>query len=192
MNEKQYLPNHVCTVLNKKDNLINSQENIPKLILINQFTTGIVKFRVISIFDEAKGYLNSSIRAYVNATSTLDKLFSIKLVVLSMIVAADILAEKIGDLIADAPFHGQFEDSSFFLPMAAYEQRIDDLQFLEENKVIPKKFELSRRLRKALDTLKIAYGEYGFRNLLAIDIKQYINDSQFFIIDIQEIIERKE
>ena len=151
-----------------------------------------MNFRVISIFDEAKGYLNSSIRVYVNATSTLDKLFAIKLVVLSMIVAADILAEKIGDLIDDAPFHGQFEDSSFFLPMAAYEQRIDDLQFLEETKVIPKKFELSRRLRKALDTLKIAYGEYGFRNLLAIDIKQFINDSQFFIIDLQEIIENKE
>ena len=150
-----------------------------------------MNFRVISIFDEAKGYLNSSIRAYVNATSTLDKLFSLKLVVLSMIVATDILAEKIGDLIADAPFHGQFEDSSFFLPMAAYEQRIDDLQFLEETTVIPKKFELSRRLRTALDTLKIAYGEYGFRNLLAIDIKQFINNSQFFIIDIQEIIEKK-
>ncbi len=150
-----------------------------------------MNFRVISIFDEAKGYLNSSIRAYVNAKSTLDKLFSIKLVVLSMIVAADILAEKIGDLIADAPFHGQFEDSSFFLPMAAYEQRIDDLQFLEETKVIPKKFELSRRLRTALDTLKIAYGEYGFRNLLAIDIKQFINNSQFFIIDLQEIIGKK-
>jgi hypothetical protein len=146
---------------------------------------------VISIFDEAKGYLNSSIRAYVNATSTLDKLFALKLVVLSMIVATDILAEKIGDLIADAPFHGQFEDSSFFLPMAAYEQRIDDLQFLEETTVIPKKFELSRRLRTALDTLKIAYGEYGFRNLLAIDMKQFINNSQFFIIDIQEIIEKK-
>jgi len=151
-----------------------------------------VNFRVISIFNEAKGYLNSSIRAYVNATSTLDKLFALKLVVLSMIVATDILAEKIGDLIADAPFHGQFEDSSFFLPMAAYEQRIDDLQFLEETTVIPKKFELSRRLRTALDTLKIAYGEYGFRNLLAIDMKQFINNSQFFIIDIQEIIERKE
>jgi len=150
-----------------------------------------VNFRVISIFDEAKGYLNSSIRAYVNATSTLDKLFALKLVVLSMIVATDILAEKIGDLIADAPFHGQFEDSSFFLPMAAYEQRIDDLQFLEETTVIPKKFELSRRLRTALDTLKIAYGEYGFRNLLAIDMKQFINNSQFFIIDIQEIIEKK-
>lgn len=150
-----------------------------------------MNFRVISIFDEAKGYLNSSIRVYVNATSTLDKLFSLKLVVLSMIVATDILAEKIGDLIEDAPFHGQFEDSSFFLPMAAYEQRIDDLQFLEETKVIPKKFELSRRLRTALDTLKIAYGEYGFRNLLAIDMKQFINNSQFFIIDIQEIIEKK-
>ena len=150
-----------------------------------------MNFRVISIFDEAKGYLNSSIRAYVNATSTLDKLFALKLVVLSMIVATDILAEKIGDLIADAPFHGQFEDSSFFLPMAAYEQRIDDLQFLEETTVIPKKFELSRRLRTALDTLKIAYGEYGFRNLLAIDMKQFINNSQFFIIDIQEIIEKK-
>ena len=150
-----------------------------------------MNFRVISIFDEAKGYLNSSIRAYVNATSTLDKLFALKLVVLSLIVATDILAEKIGDLIADAPFHGQFEDSSFFLPMAAYEQRIDDLQFLEETKVIPKKFELSRRLRTALDTLKIAYGEYGFRNLLAIDMKQFINNSQFFIIDIQEIIEKK-
>ena len=150
-----------------------------------------MNFRVISIFNEAKGYLNSSIRVYVNATSTLDKLFALKLVVLSMIVATDILAEKIGDLIADAPFHGQFEDSSFFLPMAAYEQRIDDLQFLEETKVISKKFELSRRLRTALDTLKIAYGEYGFRNLLAIDIKQFINNSQFFIIDIQEIIEKK-
>ena len=150
-----------------------------------------MNFRVISIFDEAIGYLNSSIRVYVNATSTLDKLSALKLVVLSMIVATDILAEKIGDLIADAPFHGQFEDSSFFLPMAAYEQRIDDLQFLEETKVISKKFELSRRLRTALDTLKIAYGEYGFRNLLAIDIKQFINNSQFFIIDIQEIIEKK-
>jgi hypothetical protein len=155
------------------------------------FNTGIVTLLVVSIFDEAKGYLNSSIRAYVNAKSTLDKLLSIKLIALSMIVATDTLIENIGDFSADAPFHGHFEDSSFFLPIAAYDQRLEDLILLEETNSIPPKLELSRRLRKALDALKVAYGEYGLKNLLAIDIKEIINESQFFIIDIQELIENK-
>ncbi len=153
---------------------------------------GIVILLVNSIFNEAKGYLNSSIRTYVNARSTLDKLFSIKLIALSMIVATDTLIENIGEFSVDAPFHGQFEDSSFFLPIAAYDQRLDDLIALEEANNIPPKLELSRRLRMALDTLKVAYGEYGLKNLLAIDIKKIINESQFFIIDIQELIESKE
>ncbi|MFX1537165.1 MAG: hypothetical protein ACFFDI_23390 [Promethearchaeota archaeon] len=143
---------------------------------------------MVSVFDDSYTYLNSSIRTYVNATSTLDKLFAVKLIVLSMIVAADTLIEKLGRL-SDTSFQSYLEESSLFLPIAAYEQRITDLSLLEEKGLISPVFELSRRLRKALDTLKVIHGQYSLRSLLAINIKEFINDSQFFILDIQRHIE---
>ena len=142
----------------------------------------------MSVFADAHGYLNSSIRTYVNATKTLDKLFAIKLLVLSMIVSADKLIESLGKG-ADTPFTGQVEESSFFLPMAAYEQRLVELCDLEENNIVSAELQLSLRLRKALDILKIVYERYGLRQLLAVNIKDVINDSFFFILDIQQLVE---
>ncbi|MFW9904691.1 MAG: hypothetical protein ACFFFH_10185 [Candidatus Thorarchaeota archaeon] len=145
---------------------------------------------MVSVIDDSYSYLNSSIRTYVNATSTLDKLFAVKLIVLSMIVAADALIEKLGEL-SDTPFQSYIEESSLFLPMAAYEQRITDISLLEDRDRIPRGFEFSRRLRIALDTLKIIHGQYSLRSLLAINIKKIINDSQFFILDIHSLLEKK-
>jgi hypothetical protein len=145
----------------------------------------------VTVFEEAREFLNSSIRTYVSATSTLDKLFAVKLVVISMIVATDALIETIGHLGKDTPFHSYIEESSFFLPMAAYDQRIADIILLEEKNIIPLELELSLRLRRTLDTFKVTYGKYGLKTLLAIDIKQYINETQFFIIDIQELVKKK-
>ncbi len=125
---------------------------------------------------------------YVNATSTQDKLFALKLVVLSMIVAADILIEKL-DRISDTPFQSHLEESSFFLPMAVYEQRITELCLLEERNLYPPQFEFSRRLRKALDTLRVIHGQYSLRTLLAVNIKEFINEAQFFILNIQILVE---
>ncbi|MHA2075539.1 MAG: hypothetical protein ACW97X_13040 [Candidatus Hodarchaeales archaeon] len=156
---------------------------------MSKVNLGYVIFQV-TVFEEARGFLNSSIRTYVGATSTLDKLFAVKLVMLSMIVATDALIENIGNLSKDTPFKSSFEESNFFFPMVAYDQRIADIISLEEKNLIPSKLELSRRLRKTLDTFKVVCGEYGLKTLLAIDIKQYINDSQFFIIDIQELVEK--
>ncbi len=144
---------------------------------------------MVSVFDDSYTYLNSSIRTYVNAKSTLDKLFAVKMIVLSMVVAADTLIEKLGRL-TDTPFQSYMEESSLFLPMAAYEQRITDLCLLEESELIPSQFEFSRRLRTALDTLKVIHGQYSLRSLLAINIKKFINESQFFIIDIQSFVEK--
>lgn len=107
-----------------------------------------------------------------------------------MIVAADALIEKLGRL-SDTPFQSYMEESSLFLPMAAYEQRITDISLLEEKELIPPKFEFSRRLRIALDTLKVIHGQYSLRSLLAINIKEFINDSQFFILDIQTLIAKE-
>jgi len=107
-----------------------------------------------------------------------------------MIVAADTLIEKKGRL-SNTPFLGYMEESSLFLPVAAYEQRITDLSLLEERNLIPPEFEFSRRLRIALDTLKVIHGQYSLRSLLAINIKEFINNSQFFIIDIQSLAEKK-
>lgn len=106
-----------------------------------------------------------------------------------MIVAADILIEKLGR-VSDTPFQSYLEESSLFLPIAAYEQRITDLSSLEEKDLIPPVFEFSRRLRIALDTLKVIHGQYSLRSLLAINIKEFINDSQFFILDIQTLVEK--
>ena len=143
-----------------------------------------------TVFDDSYTYLNSSIRVYVNATSTQDKLFAIKLVVLSMIVAADILIEKL-DRISDTPFQSHLEESSFFLPMAVYEQRITELCLLEERNLYPPKYEFSRRLRKALDTLRVIHGQYSLPILLAVNIKEFINEAQFFILNIQILVEER-
>lgn len=143
-------------------------------------------------FDDAKAYLNSSIRTYVNATKTVDKLFAVKLVVLSMIVAVDKLVEIMGiHAEGDTAFHGYIEESSFFLPLAAYEHRMNELYLLEEKNYIPLEYELSRRLMKALDILKIVYGKNGLRSLLSVNFKTFINESQYFIIDIQNILENR-
>jgi len=143
---------------------------------------------LLTVFDDSHTYLNSSIRTYVNAASTLDKLFAVKLVVLSMIVASDVLIVKLVKT-SDTPFQSSLEESSLFLPMAAYEQRLTELCLLEEKNLIPSQFELSRRLRKALDTLRVIHGQYSLRSLLAINIKEFINESQFFILDIQTLVE---
>ncbi len=143
-----------------------------------------------TVFDDSYTYLNSSIRVYVNATSTQDKLFALKLVVLSMIVAADILIEKL-DRISDTPFQSHLEESSFFLPMAVYEQRITELCLLEERNLYPPKYEFSRRLRKALDTLRVIHGQYSLPILLAVNIKEFINEAQFFILNIQALVEER-
>ncbi|MHA2244397.1 MAG: hypothetical protein ACXADY_05470 [Candidatus Hodarchaeales archaeon] len=141
-------------------------------------------------FDDSYTYLNSSIRTYVNATSTQDKLFALKLVVLSMIVAADILIEK-QDRISDTPFQSHLEDSSFFLPLAVYEQRITELCLLEERDLCSPQFEFSRRLRKALDILRVVHGQYGLRTLLVVNIKEFINEAQSFILNIQILVEER-
>ncbi|MFX0016692.1 MAG: hypothetical protein ACFFB2_18590 [Promethearchaeota archaeon] len=140
------------------------------------------------MFDDSHLYLNSSIRTYVNAKSTLDKLFALKLIVLSMIVATDKLIEKLGK-VNDTPFYSHLEESSLFLPMAAYEQRVIELSLLEENNLIPSQYEFSRRLRRALDTLKVIHGQYSLRTLLATNVKEFINETQFFILDVQSVIE---
>jgi len=105
-----------------------------------------------------------------------------------MIVATDALMESV-EKTTDTPFHGHLEESSFFLPIAAYEQRMADLSHLEDTGIIPEKYQFSRRLRRALDLLKVAYGNYGLRSLLAINIKEFINDSQFFVLDIEILVE---
>ncbi len=105
-----------------------------------------------------------------------------------MIVASDVLIVKLVKT-SDTPFQSSLEESSLFLPMAAYEQRLTELCLLEEKNLIPSQFELSRRLRKALDTLRVIHGQYSLRSLLAINIKEFINESQFFILDIQTLVE---
>ncbi|WP_455142789.1 hypothetical protein [Candidatus Hodarchaeum mangrovi] len=145
---------------------------------------------MVDIVDDAWDYLNLSIRTYVNATNTMHKLFALKTIVISMIIATDNLLTHYRDF-PEARFQGYIEESSFFLPIEAYEQRVNDLIFLEETFKINPAFECSRRLRRAIDTLKIAYGHFGLRSLLIINIKDFINDAQFFIQDIQELIKKK-
>ncbi len=142
----------------------------------------------MTVFEDAHGYLNSSIRVYVNATSTLDKLFAIKLVVLSMIIAVDALVEKIGTS-GNITFQSHLEDSNFFLPMAAYEQRVVELQSLEESNSQVKELSLSVRLQNSIDTLKFVYGKHGFRSLLSLNIKEFINNALFFILEVKELVE---
>ncbi len=142
----------------------------------------------MTVFEDAHGYLNSAIRVYVNATTTLDKLFAVKLVVLSMIIAVDALMETVGTS-SNTPFQSHLEDSNFFLPMAAYEQRVTELQMLEENNSQIKDLSLTIRLQKSIDTLKFVYGKYGFRSLLSLNIKEFINNALFFILEIKEVVE---
>ena len=109
-----------------------------------------------------------------------------------MVIAADVLIEKMGSS-TDTPFHGHLEDSDFFLPMAAYEKRITELQIIETNKLNLGDHELSIQMHKSIETLKFVYGKYGFRSLLSLNLKEFINDALFFILEIQyfEIIVRE-
>jgi hypothetical protein len=142
----------------------------------------------VSVFEDAHEYLNNSIRVYTNATSTIDKLFAVKLVILSMIVAADALIENIGRG-SDTPFQGYLEDSNFFLPIAAYEQRIEEIQILEGKNEWNNDPSWAVRLQNSIDILKFVYGKQGFRMLLSLNLKEFINNALFFIIEIQKIVE---
>ena len=107
-----------------------------------------------------------------------------------MVIAADVLIEIFGSS-TDTSFHGHLEDSDFFLPMAAYEKRIAELQAIETKYSELDNHELSSRMHKSIETLKFVYGKYGFRTLLALNIKEFINTALFFILEIQELIEEK-
>ena len=63
------------------------------------------------------------------------------------------------------------------------------VDLLEEKDLFPPQFEFSRRLRKALDTLRVIHGRYSLRTLLAVNIKEFINEAQFFILNIQTLVE---
>ncbi|MFW9854573.1 MAG: hypothetical protein ACFFFG_05915 [Candidatus Thorarchaeota archaeon] len=139
--------------------------------------------------EDAIQYLNSAIRTYVNATKTFDKYFAIKLIVLSMIVAVDVLVTSINKTLGLEGSFTPYEDSSFFLPLAAYEQRYGELIRLEEEQLYPRELELSRRLLKALDLLKIVYGGSGLHSLLSVNLKDFINETQFFLFEIQELLD---
>jgi hypothetical protein len=105
-----------------------------------------------------------------------------------MIIAVDALMETVGTS-SNTPFQSHLEDSNFFLPMAAYEQRVTELQMLEENYSQIKDLSLTIRLQKSIDTLKFVYGKYGFRSLLSLNIKEFINNALFFILEIKEVVE---
>jgi hypothetical protein len=139
--------------------------------------------------EDAKRYLNSAIRTYVNATKTFDKYFAIKLIVLSMIVAVDALVTVTNQRFGLEGRFTPFEDSSFFLPLAAYEQRYRELIRLEEEEFYPRELELSRRLMKSRDVLKIVYGRTGLYSLLSVNLKEFINETQYFLLEIQDLLE---
>ena len=142
----------------------------------------------MSVFEDAHEYLNNSIRVYTNATSTIDKLFAVKLVILSMIVAADALIEIMGKG-SDTPFQGYLEDSHFFLPIAAYEQRIKEIYILEGKNEWNNNPSWAIRLQNSIETLKFVYGKQGFRMLLSLNLKEFINNALYFIIEIQKTVE---
>ena len=105
-----------------------------------------------------------------------------------MTVAADALIENIGKG-SDTPFHGFLEDSNFFLPITAYEQRVKEIQVLEEKSEWNNNPSWAVRLQKSVDTLKFVYGKEGFRTLLSLNLKEFINNALFFIIEIQKLVE---
>ncbi len=142
----------------------------------------------MTVFEDAHFYLNSSIRVYVNATSTIDKLFAVKLTVLSMIVAADALIEFIGSG-SDTPFQGHLEDSNYFLPLMAYEQRVKEIEILESNNSWTNDPPWAIRLQKSIDTLKFVYGKQGFNSLLSLNLKDFINNALYFILEIQGTVD---
>ena len=74
--------------------------------------------------------------------------------------------------------------------MAAYEKRITELESVESKEPSIEDLQLSIRMRKAIETLKFVYGKYGFGILLALNLKEFINNALFFILEIQEIIEK--
>ena len=145
----------------------------------------------MSVFEDAHEYLNNSIRVYTNATSTIDKLFAVKLFILSMIVAADALIEIMGKG-SDTPFQGYLEDSNFFLPIAAYEQRIKEIYILEGKNEWNNNPSWAIRLQNSIETLKFVYGKQGFRMLLSLNLKEFINNALYFIIEIQKTVEEIE
>jgi hypothetical protein len=105
-----------------------------------------------------------------------------------MIIAADVLIEIIGKG-SDTPYQGSLEDSNFFLPIAAYEQRIKEIQILEGKNEWNNDPSWAVRLQKSIDTLKFVYGKEGFGMLLSLNLKEFINNALFFIIDIQKIVD---
>lgn len=106
-----------------------------------------------------------------------------------MIVAVDVLVTSINKTLGLEGSFTPYEDSSFFLPLAAYEQRYGELIRLEEEQLYPRELELSRRLLKALDLLKIVYGGSGLHSLLSVNLKDFINETQFFLFEIQELLD---
>ena len=132
------------------------------------------------VFDEILGYLNNSIRTYVTATTTLDKLLAVKLVILSMVNASDVLIRKYGKEVIDT----KFVDSDDYFLLQWYNSRVIELKRFRRRKKF-RKYQFDIRLQEALEVLEKTFSSDVLKELLSLNMKEFINEAQKFIYEIR-------
>lgn len=148
--------------------------------MINNYWDGIKLSEYDTFFEEILGYLNSSIRTYVTATSTLDKLMSVKMVVLAMVNASDVLIRKFGKEIIET----KLDDSDDYFMLQWYQSRVKELRLLRRNKKF-RKYHFDLRLNDAIEVLDKTFSPEALKELLSLNMKAFINEAQQFIFEVR-------
>lgn len=142
-------------------------------------------------FKDANDYLRLALRTYVNAHRVLDKYLACKMLVISTVMATDVLLShymaQLGSLtsVDVQPVNDLREKRSF--TQSSYWARVKDLKRLEE--MMPNlaaSYSFSTNLKQLLEEILSIEGEGGVKQLLGINFKELLNIAQFYILQIQK------
>ncbi len=144
-------------------------------------------------FKDAREYLRLALRTYVSAHRVLDKYLACKMLVISTVMATDVLLShymtQLGSLTP--MYHGQTMNGQekVTFSQSSYWARVKDLERLEATVPrIAETYSFSKSLKRLLEEILPIEGEGGVRQLLGINFKELLNIAQFYILQTLKLL----
>lgn len=136
-------------------------------------------------YEQAYEYLQLALRQYVTAVQILDKLFAIRLVVVSMSLGVDALLTYYPTTTTTHQVPRRPSNS----PVAMYEQRLVELRQLEEQFV---QQDLSSSFEYAVKVLAGVERPNPYPTLLGLNFKAFMNAGHDFLVEVSKHISSDE
>ncbi len=147
-----------------------------------------------STFKDAQDYLRLALRTYVTAHRVLDKYLACKMLVISSIMATDVLLShyvtKLGSLTSVIPRSSSLQHAATTTHNeSSYWARVKDLERLESAMPeLTKTCTFSKNLKKLLEEILPIEGEGGVKQLLRINFKELLNVAQLYVLQVLKVL----